>query len=95
MGMTTFILWGTTLSITFARAEKTLWLPYGLHLGINLGFSMLGWFFLTEPHAPQWWLGNPALAPESGVLGIMIWSCLALIAYLITGKKRITDLLLS
>lgn len=90
-GMLTFLFWGSALSISYLRAQKSLWLPYGLHLGINLGFSLLGSFFVVESHAPDWWLGHPAWRPESGILGMLIWSILAWIIYSLTGKKRIQE----
>jgi membrane protease YdiL (CAAX protease family) len=91
IGMTTFLLWGITLSLSYVKANKSLWLPYGLHLGINLSFSfsVIGLFFITEPNAPQWWIGHPAWSPESGLIGVIVWLILALIIYCITGKEAI------
>ena len=79
IGMTTFLLWGITLSLCYLRAGKSLWLPYGLHLGINLSFSLVGWFFITQPNAPQWWTGHPAWSPESGMIGVIVWLIFAVI----------------
>ena len=91
IGMTTFLLWGITLSLCYLRTGKSLWLPYGLHLGINLSFSLVGWFFVTRSQAPQWWIGNPAWSPESDVIGIIVWLLFALVMYWLTGSKRIND----
>jgi hypothetical protein len=92
IGMTTFLLWGITLSLGYVRAGKSLWLPYGLHLGINLSFSLVGWPFITQPLAPQWWIGNPAWSPESGLLGVVVWLILAVGMAWIAGRKRREDL---
>ena len=89
IGMTTFLVWGITLSLGYLKAEKSLWLPYGLHLGVNLSFSLVGWFFITQPNAPQWWIGHPAWSPESGLIGIIVWLTLALIFYWFTGNDKI------
>jgi membrane protease YdiL (CAAX protease family) len=85
LGMTTFLAWGITLSLCFLIGGKSLWLPYGLHLGVNLGFSLAGWYFITQPHAPEWWIGHPAWSPESGLIGPVVWLILALIAYRLVG----------
>lgn len=89
IGMTTFLLWGITLCLSYLRAGQSLWLPYGLHLGINLSFSLVGWFFITQPNAPQWWIGHPTWSPESGLIGIVTWLILALVVYWFTGNDRI------
>jgi membrane protease YdiL (CAAX protease family) len=77
IGMVTFILWGILLSIGFLKTDKSLWLPYGIHLGINLSFSLKGWFFVTERNAPLWWTGHPAFQPETGLIGVLVWGALA------------------
>jgi membrane protease YdiL (CAAX protease family) len=89
IGMTTFLLWGITLSLCYLRAGKSLWLPYGLHLGINLSFSLVGWPFIIQPKASQWWIGNPAWSPESGMIGVIVWLIFAVAMYRLTGKVRI------
>jgi membrane protease YdiL (CAAX protease family) len=92
LGMVTFSLWGIALCACVALAERTLWLPYGLHLGINLGFSLLGWFFIIEPRTPQWWIGNPAWSPETGLLGTAVWLGLAAAALGMGGWKKLRTL---
>jgi membrane protease YdiL (CAAX protease family) len=92
IGMTTFTLWGMALSVAFSRAGKMLWLPYGIHLGINISFSTFGWFYHIQPDAPQWWLGNPAWAPESGMIGIILWFVILLFFIVFTGRKKIIEL---
>lgn len=89
IGMTTFLVWGIALSLCYRRAEKSLWLPYGLHLGVNICFSLVGWFFITQPNAPMWWIGHPAWSPESGLIGILVWILLVLGIYGFTGIGRI------
>ncbi|MGB7538625.1 MAG: type II CAAX endopeptidase family protein [Anaerolineales bacterium] len=81
IGMVTIVLWGIALSIGFLKTGKSLWLPYGIHFGINIGSSVLGWFFLTAPNASQWWIGHPAFMPETGWIGVVGWGTLALGMY--------------
>jgi membrane protease YdiL (CAAX protease family) len=81
IAMATFLAWGITLGLCFLIAKKSLWLPYGIHLGVNLGFSLLGWYFITESMAPQWWVGHPSWSPESGLIGILVWVIIALGTY--------------
>ncbi len=78
IGIVTFVLWGIAHSICFLKTGKSLWLPYGIHFGINIASSVLGWFFITTPNAPQWWIGHPAFAPETGLIGVAGWGILAL-----------------
>jgi membrane protease YdiL (CAAX protease family) len=73
LGMLTFIAWGTALGIGCLRTAKSLWFPFGLHYGVNISFSLLGIFFEKNYQAPQWLVGHPAWAPESGVLGTVVW----------------------
>jgi membrane protease YdiL (CAAX protease family) len=89
VGMLTFLLWGITLTFCYLRAGKSLWLPYGLHLGINLCSSTVGIPFIIQPIAPQWWIGHPDWSPESGAIGVIVWLLFALVMVWITGKKRI------
>jgi membrane protease YdiL (CAAX protease family) len=89
IGMASFVAWGITLSLAYLLAENSLWLPYGIHLGVNLGFSLIGWFFITQPITQQWLIGHPAWSPESGLIGVIVWSILAMVLYLIVGKDEI------
>jgi membrane protease YdiL (CAAX protease family) len=91
IGMTTFLIWGVTLNLCYLKAGKSLWLPYGLHLGINLSFSLVGWPFITQPNAPQWWIGHPAWSPESGLIGVIVWLIFAMVVYWLTGRDRINQ----
>lgn len=81
VAMATFLAWGITLSMCYLIAKRSLWLPYGLHLGVNLSFSLIGWYFVTQPNAAQWWIGHPSWSPESGLIGLLVWSMMALGAY--------------
>jgi membrane protease YdiL (CAAX protease family) len=81
IGMVTFMLWGAALSIGFLKTGKSLWLPYGIHFGVNISFSILGWFLITTPNAPQWWIGHPSFMPETGLIGVLFWGILALGIY--------------
>jgi membrane protease YdiL (CAAX protease family) len=92
IGIASFLVWGITLSLCFLIAEESLWFPYGLHLGVNLGFSMAGWFFLIQPTAPPWLIGHPAWSPESGLIGPVVWLIVALIAYRLTDKEKMAGL---
>jgi len=78
IGMITFIFWGVALSMGFLKTGKSLWLPYGIHFGINIGSSLLGWFLITTPNAPQWWMGHPSFMPETGWIGVIGWGILVL-----------------
>jgi uncharacterized protein len=73
IGMLTFVVWGIALSVGCLRTAKSLWLPFGLHYGVNISFSLLGIFFLADYHAPQWLIGHPAWTPESGIFGTLVW----------------------
>jgi membrane protease YdiL (CAAX protease family) len=88
VGMLTFIAWGMALSISYLRTAKSLWMPFGLHYGVNVSFSLLGTFFITSYQAPQWWIGNPAWAPESGVLGTLAWLLMIGIVWKITQSGK-------
>jgi len=87
MGMLTFVTWGIALSIGCLRTGKSLWFPFGLHYGLNISFNLPGVFFVTSYLAPQWWVGNPAWVPESGVLGPLVWLVAIGIVWKITSAR--------
>ncbi len=91
IGMATFLFWGITLCLCTLPVAKSLWLPYGLHLGINLSFSLLGLPFIIQPQGFQKWIGNPAWSPESGWIGVVVWLALALITTGLTGVRRMKE----
>ncbi len=89
IGMTTFLIMGIALCISYLKAKKLLWLPFGIHFGVNISFSLIGWFFITKYNAPDWWIGNPAWSPESGLIGILAWTVIAFVLWSrIDNKKR-------
>lgn len=90
IGLLTFLLWGIALCLCFLRSGNSLWLPYGLHLGVNLSFSVLGALFVTQPNAPEWWLGHSAWSPESGLLGVVGWMVIAVAIYVLGVLKQTT-----
>lgn len=92
IGMASFTAWGITLCLCYLATIKSLWLPYGIHLGVNLGFSLVGWFFITHPSAPKWWIGHPAWSPESGLIGVIVWLILAIVAYRLTANAKFSEL---
>jgi membrane protease YdiL (CAAX protease family) len=89
IGMLTFIVWGTALSLGCLRTAKSLWFPFGIHYGINISFSLLGGFFLTNFQAPQWLIGNPAWSPETGVFGTLVWLAMIGVIWKITASSRV------
>lgn len=95
IGMVSFLAWGITLSLSYFLAGNSLWLPYGLHLGVNFGFSLLGAFFIAEQTAPEWLVGHPSWTPESGLIGVVVWTILALIFYWLTGRDRAANFTMS
>lgn len=92
IAMLSFSLWGITLCLCYLKATRSLWLPYGLHLGINLSFSLVGWFFITQPNAPKWWIGHPAWSPESGLIGVIVWLILAWVVYTQIATDKLSEL---
>jgi membrane protease YdiL (CAAX protease family) len=89
LGMLTFVVWGTALSVGYWRTGKSLWFPFGIHYGINISSSLLGGFFLTSFQAPQWLIGNPAWTPETGVFGTLVWLAAIGIIWKITSSSRV------
>jgi membrane protease YdiL (CAAX protease family) len=88
IGMLTFTIWGIALCIGYLRNGKSLWFPFGVHYGVNISFSMLGGFLLASYQAPQWLVGNPNWAPESGVLGAIVWLVVICIVWKIMPLAR-------
>jgi hypothetical protein len=71
-GVLTFSIVGAALGIGFLRGDNTLWFPFGLHYGYNMSYSLTGGLVVVKYHAPTWWVGHPAWAPESGLLGLLL-----------------------
>jgi membrane protease YdiL (CAAX protease family) len=91
LGTLTFILWGSVLGIGFLYTGKTLWFPFGLHYGNNLGFSLLGTLLTKTYLAPAWLVGHPAWAPESGLVGAAFWAVSFLAAWQIARRRLEPD----
>jgi membrane protease YdiL (CAAX protease family) len=72
IGVLTFSIVGAALSIGFLRGDSTLWFPLGLHYGYNMSYSLTGGLVVVRYYAPRWWVGHPAWAPESGLLGVLL-----------------------
>jgi membrane protease YdiL (CAAX protease family) len=72
IGVLTFSMVGAALGIGFLRGDNTLWFPFGLHYGYNMSYSLTGGLVGVRYHAPTWWVGHPAWAPESGLLGLLL-----------------------
>jgi membrane protease YdiL (CAAX protease family) len=73
IGMGTFLLWGVALVICVRLGGNALWLPFGLHFGYNLVFSVFRYFLESTIVGPEWIIGHPSWRPESGVLGLALW----------------------
>ena len=87
LGVLTFMLWGSVLGFGFLYTAKTLWLPFGLHYGNNLGFSLLGILITKTYLGSAWLVGHPAWAPESGLIGTALWAVCLVAAWQIARRK--------
>ncbi len=95
VGTTNTALAGILLCLAYART-RSLWLPYGIHIGWNLGigpilgFSLsgmtVGSLWVTRIDGPPWLTGG-RYGPEGGVLvtGIMV------LAAIVIGTTRRID----
>jgi membrane protease YdiL (CAAX protease family) len=89
IGIATFILWGVVLAMCVRLGEDSLWLPFGLHFGYNLVFSIVGYFLVSTIEGSEWILGHPAWRPESGILGLALWIFgVVILGYLLNKEKR-------
>jgi len=86
VGMATFTMWGCLLCLAYFIGRKSLWLPFGVHLGMNTAFSSTGLFFQKNPASPQWIVGHPDWSPETGLLGLSFYA--AVLAVLLLTMKR-------
>src|SRR6185436_7940059 len=85
-GFINTILAGMMLSIAYLRT-RSLWLPYGLHLGWNVGLGfVLGYplsgikidsLWSTVASAPQWLIGSE-YGPEGGIIGTILFAAAAI-----------------
>jgi len=89
VGAINTMLAGLMLSIAYLRT-RSLWLPYGLHLGWNVGLGfVLGYplsgikidsLWSTIARAPQWLIGSE-YGPEGGIIGTIIFSVTSAVLY--------------
>ncbi len=88
IGLMTFVIWGITLCLGYLQTDRLLWLPIGLHYGVNVSFSLIGWFVVLQYNAPEWWIGHSAWAPESGLIGVAGWGMMAFVIAWVTSATR-------
>jgi hypothetical protein len=77
------------LSVAYFKT-RSLWLPYGIHLGWNLGIGFVFGFPLSGIDIPSLWTTGVAgsdtilggdYGPEGGLLATFIFATAALIVY--------------
>jgi membrane protease YdiL (CAAX protease family) len=82
------VLAGVALSIAYVKT-RSVWLPYGIHLGWNVGLSLVMGFTMSGIRTASFWStsvsGSEALhggnyGPEAGLLGCTVFAatCLAI-----------------
>jgi membrane protease YdiL (CAAX protease family) len=99
IGLASWFVFGIALSIGFLRTGSSLWFPWGLHYAYNLFYSLVGFGIAAIYHAPAailyagsvWWVGNPAWAPESGLLGLLLEGALLAAVWVVTGVRLHKD----
>jgi len=95
VGAVNTMLAGLMLSVAYLKT-RSLWLPYGLHLGWNIGLGfILGYplsgltidsFWTTVAGGPKWLAGGP-YGPEGGIAGTIVFVSAAIVIY----KTRIAE----
>ncbi|UCG23392.1 MAG: CPBP family intramembrane metalloprotease [Chloroflexota bacterium] len=80
-GLLTFTAFGTALALAAVLAGGSLWVPIGIHYGYNLAFSAFGALFSTEISGPPYLTGAPNWSPETGIMGVIVWTIVAAILY--------------
>lgn len=88
IGVVTWTVLGVALGTSFLRHKSTLWLPFGLHYGYNFGHSLMGTLVEKRHRAPTWWVGDPAWAPESGLLGLLLAAAILGVVWWSYGRGR-------
>lgn len=88
IGFVSWTVLGVALGTGFLRNENTLWLPSGLHYGYNFSHSLTGTLVEKRHHAPTWWVGDPAWAPESGLLGLLLAVAILAVVWWSTEQGR-------
>jgi membrane protease YdiL (CAAX protease family) len=89
VGAVNTMLAGLTLSIAYLKT-RSLWMPYGLHLGWNVGLGfVLGYplsgikidsLWTTTAYGPQWLVGS-AYGPEGGIIGTIVFAIAAIVIH--------------
>ncbi len=99
LGTANTFLAGILLCLAYVRT-RSLWFPYGIHIGWNLGlgpvfgFPLSGFelssIWMSEAGGPDWMTGG-AYGPEAGLLvtGVM---CAALIAVAVTRRVTVSPM---
>ncbi len=97
LGTLNTFLAGILLCLAYVRT-RSLWFPYGIHIGWNLaigpifGFSVSGItmesYWISASRGPEWLMGG-AYGPEGGVLGTGVMLT-AILAVLLTGKVGVS-----
>lgn len=77
-GFLTFVAFGVALALSAQLGGGSLWVPIGIHYGYNFGFSLLGAMLSFENSGPPLLTGSPGWVPETGLIGLIVWSILAL-----------------
>lgn len=87
LGMVNTIVAGVLLSLAYART-RSLWLPYGIHIGWNVGLGFVLGFRLSGLDLPSLWTTGVAgsdtilggdYGPEGGLLATFIFAASAVI----------------
>jgi membrane protease YdiL (CAAX protease family) len=96
LGVFNTIVAGMMLSLAYLKT-RSLWLPYGIHLGWNVGLGMVAGLPLsgmnvaslwtTHVSGARWLLGGE-YGPEGGVLGTLIF----LAGAIVVGKTHIRQI---
>ncbi len=97
LALVNWTLFGMALCFGYQRTGRSLWFGVGFHYAYNLVYSLVTvvWSLLINVplaglsyRGPEWWSGNPAWAPESGVLGLFISLGLFAVVWIVTEAIR-------
>ena len=87
LGAINTMLAGVLLSVAYLKT-RSLWLPYGVHLGWNLGLGYIfGYplsginidsFWKTIAYGPRWFVGGE-YGPEGGLIGTIVFILAAVV----------------
>jgi len=96
IGLFSWFVFGVALSLGFLHTGSSLWFPWGLHYAYNLGYSLVGFCIAAVYNTPTaiaysgpiWWIGDPAWAPESGLLGLLLEVAILAAVWLVARVRR-------